>query len=322
MRRNSAWFKEYDKNMKQEHLNLTKDKLKEAKTLVKLFGMDFDGTVFDNIDFKLFEVASLVKRILDDGKSVAFVTARAASALKILVPILQELLTQKEFSGSCFIAGGNGAVLYEVKKDELIEIYNHGLEVSQIIHIVEEGKNIYKKLGINSTDLTERGVDTFKRFITEDWRTYISSDIVDVCRLSEGKFFTEQANVHFVLPKDKSLHQKIVNQLNEKLGEEYRAVAGDEVYVHVTKRLGEDSKAVAIKTILNILGLEYIHVATFGDMPMGNDSGLLSFPFSFTNSREFAYIKKESQQPPYILYELDLTPVAQVYKAIDFLLSE
>jgi len=112
-----------------------------------------------------------------------------------------------------------------------------------------------------------------------------------------------------------------VDELNENLGEEYRAAAGDETYVHITRKLKEDSKAVAIKTILATLGLEKNQVATFGDMPTGNDSGLLSFPYSFTNLEEFAEVKKDLQQPPYVLLEPDLSPVNRVYKAIEYLLS-
>ncbi|PIT88154.1 MAG: hypothetical protein COU29_04045 [Candidatus Magasanikbacteria bacterium CG10_big_fil_rev_8_21_14_0_10_36_32] len=305
--------------MMKNHLEITNNKLKEAKPLIKLFGLDYDGTVSDK-DHKLLEVSVLVEKILDKNKSVAFITARAATALKTLVPLLQEALLRKEATIPSFVAGGNGTTLYEVKKDELIEIYNHGFEVPQIVKAVEVGRKVYKKLGIGTADLAEKGLTTFKKFLQDDWDGYVPVEMIDVCRPFNGELFTEQAKVTFVLPKDKSLHQNVVDELNENLGEEYRAAVGDETYVHITRKLKEDSKAVAIKTILTTLGLEQAQVATFGDMPIGNDAGLLSFPYSFTNSEEFMGVKKDLQQPPYVLLEPNLTPVNRVYKAIEYLI--
>lgn len=302
-------------------MDLTEIKLKESKSFVKLFGLDYDGTVCDGIDYKLPEVLSLAEKILNKGKFLAFVTARAATALKTLAPPLRELLVRKGVSIPCFIAGANGAVLREVKKDGLSEIYNHGLEMPEILRAVDAGRKIYEKLKIRRADLAEKGLETFRKFLREDWDDYVPLEIIGVCRPYDGEIFTEQAKVTFVLPKDKSSHLKIVAEINAKLGDEYCAAAGDETYVHITKKFDEDGKTAAIKTILKLLNLEENEVATFGDMPAGNDAGLLSFPYGFTNSAEFAKIKNNLEQPPYILTEPGLTPVARVYNAIDYLLS-
>ena len=133
----------------QKQLDLAKIKLEEAKPFIKLFGLDYDGTVSD-ADHKQPQVFALVERILAKNKSIAFITARAATAIKVLAPPLQELLAKKEASVPNFIAGGNGTTLYEVKKKELIEIYNHGFELSQVKHAVEVGRKVYEKLGINN----------------------------------------------------------------------------------------------------------------------------------------------------------------------------
>lgn len=309
------------KQLLQERLELTKVKLVEAKPRIKLFGLDYDGTIYDGADYKLPQVFALVEKILAKDKSVAFITARAATALKTLVPPLHELLAQKNISIPNFIAGGNGTTLYEVKKDGLVEIYNHGLGLPQIKCAVDVGRKVYEKLEINRDDLSEKGLETFQKFLKEDWTGYIPPEIVDVCRPFEGEIFTEEAKVTFVLPKDKTLHKKIVKNAQTELGKNYSIAAGDETFIHITKRLGEDSKTVAIKTILNFLGLKENQVATFGDMPNGNDAGLLSFPYSFTNSEEFVKIKKNLQQPPFVLMDSDTAPVGRVYKAIDYLLS-
>lgn len=305
----------------QTHKELARAKLEEAKPLIKLFGLDYDGTVSDAAH-KQPEVFGLVEKILAKDKSVAFITARAATAVKVLVPPLQALLNKENVSVPSFVAGGNGTTLYEVKKNELVEIYNHGFNLEQVKRAVEVGREVYKKLGIGRADLAEKGLETFNKFLQESWDGYVPAEMIDVCRPYNGELFTEQAKVTFVLPKDKSLHAKVVAELNSALGEVYRAAAGDDTYVHITRKLEEDSKTVAIKTILKIIDLNETQVATFGDMPVGNDAGLLSFPYSFTNSDEFVNIKTEAKTPPYILLDEENSPVSRVYKAIEFLISQ
>lgn len=303
------------------HTDLTEVKLNEVKPLVKLFGLDYDGTVSDGVNYKQTEVFALVEKILDKSKSVAFITARAATALKTLVPPFQELLDRKNVTSPQFIAGGNGATLYEVKKDELVLIYNHGFNLAQIKHVVNIGRKVYEELGIEIADLSEKGLDTFGKFLKDDWTGFISSEIMDVCRPYNGGIFTEETKVTFVLPKDRTLHQQLIAGLNEKLGEEFYATAGDDTYVHITRKLEKDSKRVAIETILDRMGLKENQVATFGDMPIGNDVGLLSFPYSFTNSEEFITAKTDVDKPPYILINSNLFPIARVYEAVDYLLE-
>ena len=304
----------------QKQLDLAKIKLEEAKPLIKLFGLDYDGTVSD-ADHQQPQVFGLVEKILAKDKSVAFITARAATAIKVLVPPLQELLVRENVSVPSFIAGGNGTILHEVKKNELIEIYNHGFGLSQVKQVAEVGRKVYEKLGISNADLAKKGLETFRKFLQDSWEGYVPVEMINVCRPYNGELFTEQAKVTFVLPKDKVLHAKVVAELNKELGEHFCAATGDDMYVHITKKLEEDSKAVAIKTILKLLGLDFNQVATFGDMPTGNDAGLLSFQYSFTNSDEFAKVKKNPEQPPYILLNPTLTPVTRIYEAINYLIS-
>lgn len=305
----------------QQRINFTKLKLKQAKPLVKLFGLDYDGTLSDGADFKLPRVFELAEKILNKNKSIAFITARAATAVKILVPPLQELIIKKNISFPNFIAGGNGTILYEVTKDGLQKIYNHGLNLDEIKIAVEAWKKIYEKNGISDEILTVKGLEIFKEFLLDSWDGYIPLEIIDICRPYNGKIFTEEAKVTFVLPQDKSTHKQLIAEVNKELGNELHAVAGDEIYVHITKKLHEDSKKVAIKTILELLNLSANEVATFGDMPLDNDAGLLSFPYSFTNSEKF--IKENNfDAPPYILFKKNLSPIACVYGAIEYLITD
>lgn len=306
----------------REHIELANDKLKEAKPLVKLFALDYDGTIFDGVNYKHTEAMALIERILTQNKPVAFITARAATAIKTFVPLLQRFLAQKNVLTPVFIAGGNGTVLYKVTKDTLIKIYSYGLSLSEIIKAIDAWDKIYKEFQINANDLNEKGLATFQKFLKEDWTGYIPNQIIELSRPYEGKIFVEEAKVTFVLPIDKNQHEKVINNVKAELGNDYSVAAGDEIFAHITKRLKEDSKAIAIKFILKSLNLELNQVVTFGDMPTGNDVGLLSFPYSFTNSEEFIKLKKDLQRPPFILINSNTTAIGRVYKAIDYLLSE
>lgn len=299
---------------------LTDKKLAEAKLLVKLFGLDYDGTVADN-EHKLPEVMVLVEKVLTANKTAAFITARAATALKTIVPPLQELLKKNNIDFSNFVAGANGTTLYEVSKDSFKEIYNHGLKLAEIQRAVAAGRTVYQKLNINRPDLAVKGLETFQKFLADVWDSFIPAEIVDICRPFDGELFTEEAKVTFVLPQDKTIHQQLIEALNRELGNGLKAVAGDETYVHITKQLEEDGKRVAIKTILKIMNLNEDQVVTFGDMPADNDAGLLSFPYSFTNAQDFTNVQKNPNEPPFVLVAGDLSPVAKVHQAIEYLIS-
>ena len=50
------------------HKDVTKSKLDEAKPLIKLFGLDYDGTIADGKDFKINEAMALIEKILSKIK--------------------------------------------------------------------------------------------------------------------------------------------------------------------------------------------------------------------------------------------------------------
>ena len=96
---------------------------------------------------------------------------------------------------------------------------------------------------------------------------------------------------------------------------------GDTTFAHATRKPGMAPKLYALKRIQSELGLSDNQVLTFGDMPFGNDKGLLidsNFPYTFTNK----YFDKESIEiPPFFLPGSQSSPVKSVYKAVDYLLE-
>lgn len=294
-------------------------KLQEAKEKVKLFAMDYDGTLADGEEFKKEEAIGLIGEILNKAKIPAFITARAATAIKTFVPGLKEYYQKHSNSTPTYIAGGNGTVLYSLTLGNLEQIYSHGLSIEEIKEIVKKWEE-YSKDNLVTEDLSEKGVVTFQKFNQEKWEGLIPEKVLNIGKRFEGRIFTEEAKVTFVLSKDLSIHLKVVEDMQKLVGNNFSVVAGDKDFCHITKKLSADSKLSAVKTILEIEGLKEDEIVTFGDMPHGNDKGLLSFPYSFTNYAE-VLVKTDFQTPPFVLSEEGLSPVGRVHKAIQFLLS-
>lgn len=295
-------------------------KLKEVKPKCQLFAMDYDGTLADGEKYKKEDAINLIKEILAKGKTPAFITARAATAVKTFVPPLEEHYKQNPESGPTFIAGGNGTVLYRLDAKTIKQIYNNGLSLAEVKDIVEKWQQ-YATKNLLVESLSEKGLITFQKFYGETWDHLIPEEVLNIGRPHEGRIFTEEAKVTFVFPKDVSRHEQIVADMQQLIGENFSVAAGDKDFCHITKRLAEDSKVVAIKTILQELGLNENQVATFGDMPHGNDAGLLSFPYSFTNYAATAE-NKAADKPPFILPGSDEDPVGSVYKAVRYLIDK
>jgi hydroxymethylpyrimidine pyrophosphatase-like HAD family hydrolase len=281
---------------------ITEQKLIAVKPNIRLFAMDYDGTLADGQNYGRDEAIKLIESILEKGKTPAFITARAATAIKTFVPPLGKFYQSHPDAPATFIGGGNGTILYQVDARGVTEIYNHGLSLDEIKYIVAVWKT-YAQNNLPPEELNEMGLAAFKNFYGDSWDGLIPTEILDVGRAFNGRIFTEASKVTFVFPQDASRNQGIVNDMQKLVGEKYRVLAGGNDFCHITKRLEEDGKVVAVKTVLVLLGLNENQVATFGDMPGGNDRGLLSFPYSFTN------------------YGETIDPVGRVHKAIRFLLE-
>ena len=300
-------------DMSENHESITQAKLREAKIKCQLFAMDYDGTLADGEQYKREEAIALIKEILAHGKTPAFITARAVTAVKIFVPPLDEYYQKFSDSGPTYIAGGNGTVLYRFNAKKLEQIYNHGLSLQEVKIIVEKWEN-YANENLPVQSSSGKGLKTFREFYKDNWDHLIPDEVLDVGRIFAGRIFTEEAKVTFVFPKDISRHEQIVADMQRLVGGDFSVAAGDKDFCHITKRLEEDSKVVAIKTIMKELGLTENQVVTFGDMPYGNDKGLLSFPYSFTNY-------SATHQPPFVLAGSETDPVGSVHKAVSFLIQ-
>lgn len=296
-----------------------KEKLSEVKNRIQVFAMDYDGTLVDGKKYQRDDSILLFKLILENNKIPAFITARAATAVKIFIPFFKEYYRLYHSITPTYIGGGNGTILYKIDTKGVSQIYNHGLTPSDIKFIVSVWDEFAQQY-LMPEALSEKGVATFQKFYMDDWAGLIPEPVLNIGKPYNGRIFTEEAKVTFVLPKDLSTHNRIVSETQKLVGEKFSVAAGDTDFCHITKSMPEDTKRMAVSTILELHGLNEDHVATFGDMPNGNDRGLLSFPNSFTN--DITIIAKEKlKQPPFILPGAADGRVESVYNAVRFLLS-
>lgn len=302
---------------REEKENIGQKKLEKAKLTVKALAMDQDGTVKGGDDPKFVKanVAELLQKISQAGKTPVILTASGASALKSF----------SEINFPAFIGIGNGTALYQFNQNGKKEIYNQGLSLDEVKAIVGIWQKVYEQSGIHETDLQSKGVTTFKEFMEKDWSGYIPKEYVAISEQYGGCYFTEEIKVTVVFPswnetKQRDLVGKMQTVLDQALGKDkYLARRGDENFLHITHAFEIDPKLFALRKIMEELKLDPDEVAVFGDLPLDNDRGMLiesGLPYTFTN----CWIEN-LEAPPYLLPGSSVSMVGSVRAAIDYLLS-
>lgn len=300
---------------------ISKKKLKEAKTRLSCIIFDYDGTLFDRFDknFNHNRARKLLLKSLNKYH-VAVITARSASALKSIAAPMLKIFSKKRFTNRFFLGVGNGVTLYEIKKNQLDKIYSHELSFSDIKFITKIYKQILKRLGLARKAFNSKGLEIFSKFVLQNWGEYIPNNIGELNKSWGGMIFAEQAKVSIVKPLNLSKEKQLVSELRKLLFNNFDVVVGD-IDIHIIKRLSEDSKKKAAKTIIKKLRISPANVVTFGDLPSGNDKALLSFPLSFTNDSDIKRKQSYLDKPPYVLSSKTVSPVGTIYKAVDYLIK-
>lgn len=304
---------------------LGQQKLEAIKPQMKLIATDYDETLRSRVYPKFTDIRAieLIKKILT-CYPVIIITARGATAIKTFLPHFSQMSQQTQ---SCrfFLGGGNGRTFYELTNGHPKQIYDHGLTPKDIKSILEIYNDVVEKLNIHLDTLHIKGLDTYRKIISQSWDGFIPSKVLDLCRNYEGQVFTEMVKVGLVRVLDDRRNHALISQLSATLDREYpnqfQVIEGD-VDIHIMKKLPEDGKVTAVKTVIALLGINPKHVAVFGDLPEGNDRELLiNFPYSFTNAVDFCQKKANPESPPYLLPGALDSPIGSVHQAIEFLIQ-
>lgn len=103
--------------------------------MYKFVAIDLDGTMLNRYGIVTENTKNIIKKVIETGTDVIIASGRPIDSIKT---IAKEIGTEKYF------IAGNGALIYDIKKDEIIyEKYMTKEKVLEIIKICEENSIAY-----------------------------------------------------------------------------------------------------------------------------------------------------------------------------------
>ena len=116
--------------------------------MYKLVAVDLDGTMLNSFGIVTENTKKAIKRTIEKGTDVIIASGRPIDSIKTIA---------KEIGSNNYFIAGNGALIYDIKKDEIIyEKYMTKRKVLEIIKICEENSisyNVYTDKTILATAL-------------------------------------------------------------------------------------------------------------------------------------------------------------------------
>jgi len=307
--------------------NLAQLKLNEIKSFgIRLIACDYDGTVFDrnnkNFDDPI-KVVKLIYNVRKAGLEFMLISARNATLEIDFRDLVSKFCKKKDETLTIWRSGGNGMNLSRItfskdsSKTKMNKIYSNSISLND----ARIALNIYKKLNIKP-DM--RSKTFFRKFLNKKLpEDLVPSKFLKIMKPFNGAVFAESSKISFILPSNKGDHKKIVSYFKDKLGSTGLNVSYSGLYfIDISKKLKKnnrliDGKLLAINTAMNELRIGRKQVVTFGDSPDGNDEGLLSLPYSFTNNKNYF---QRGQIPPFVLSS-NKSPIDSIYDAINYLIE-
>jgi hydroxymethylpyrimidine pyrophosphatase-like HAD family hydrolase len=289
--------------------------LDELKTLgVHLIGTDFDGTVA-GAGITTHRTGTLLGEVLQAGVGVALITARDGSLRRDFLAELLEAIDEVGGGNAPFFIGtGNGSGLHRVVGTTLDTVYANTLtisEISQLAAAVTQSGGVRGEVGRRW--VAER--------LAEDWDGFVPNHLLDISK--RHSIWVESTKMTVPLPEDPKEREDSVAALQQAIGTDFAVSWVGAPLGVITKRLPEDPKLYALRHAASLLGeADFGRTASFGDTPTGNDRGLLSIRYSFTNDATYY-----EGAPPYRLENSsDLgdsiaAAVTRVHEAIHYLID-
>ena len=103
--------------------------------MYKLVAIDLDGTMLNSYGIVTENTKNTIKKLIQNGVEVIIVSGRPIDSIKTIA---------KEIESNNYFIAGNGALIYDIKKDEIIyEKYMSKQKVLEIIKICEENSISY-----------------------------------------------------------------------------------------------------------------------------------------------------------------------------------
>ena len=116
--------------------------------MYKLVAIDLDGTMLDSFGQVTENTKKVIQKTIEKGTDVIIASGRPIDSIKTIA---------KEIGSNKYFIAGNGALIYDIQKDEILyEKYMNKQKVLEIIKICEENSiayNVYTDKTILATSL-------------------------------------------------------------------------------------------------------------------------------------------------------------------------
>ena len=241
--------------------------------MYKLVAIDLDGTMLNSYGVVTENTKNTIKKTIEKGIDVIIASGRPIDSIKTIA---------NEIESKKFFIAGNGSLIYDIQKDEIIyEKYLKKEKVLEIIKMCEENSisyNVYTEKTILATALKHNVLYYYKENLKkpEDKQTHINIvenmyDYID--KMNEEKFLKiticdENKSVFNSIMKKLSeigaievlevshMSRKIIQQGTEEIPIEY----------YYTEISAENvDKWYAIEYLISKLNIEKEEVITMGD---------------------------------------------------------
>lgn len=178
--------------------------------MYKLIAIDLDGTMLNGYGVVTENTKKQIKRTIEKGIDVIIASGRPIDSIKTIA---------NEIGSTKYFIAGNGALIYDIQKNEILyENYLNKEKVLEIIKMCEENSisyNVYTDKTIISTALKYNVLYYYKENLkkAEDKQTHIN--IVEnmyeyINKMQEEKFLKIT-----ICDESKSVFQSIIKKLNQ-----------------------------------------------------------------------------------------------------------
>lgn len=241
--------------------------------MYKLVAIDLDGTMLNHYGEISERTKEVVRKCLVKGVEIVLASGRPIDSIKTIA---------KELGIKGYFIAGNGALVYDIQRDEIIyENYIKKEKVLEIIKICEENSiayNVYTDKVILTTNLKFNVLYYYKENLKKEENKQTNISIVEnmyeyVENMKDDKFLKiticdqNDTIFHSIIKKVKEINsievldiahmsRKIIKQGTEEIPVEY-------FYTEITAN--DVDKWKAIEFLIERIGLQKEEVMTIGD---------------------------------------------------------
>ena len=178
--------------------------------MYKLVAIDLDGTMLDSYGRVTENTKNTIKKVEEQGVEVVIASGRPIDSIKTIA---------KEIESKNYFIAGNGAIVYDVKKDEIIYEKTMSKEkVLEIIKICEENSisyNVYTEQEILATSLKYNVLYYHKENLKKEESKRTKINIVN----NMYEYIKDKEDARFlkitICDESKSVFNSIIRKLRE-----------------------------------------------------------------------------------------------------------